>query len=157
MQTRTKLILFKIFQHKVVEQKLYTCQFVYLNKYIFWQQLYWRCGTYDLQFSHILFPPQKFGVFWSHGRHHVVEIHANVHEVVQQIGECRIATCENVAKVLSFFFFYKYLIFGKLRTKIFQYLNRKKFLNTIFKHIYTIIKILVKIIIFVVGQSFYKH
>lgn len=51
--------------------------------------------TYDLQFSHILLPPQIFGVFWSHRGHHIVEIHADMHEIVEQIGECCIATCEN--------------------------------------------------------------
>lgn len=49
--------------------------------------------TYDLQLGHVFLPPQELGVFWTHCGHHVVEVHAHMHKVVQQIGERRIAAC----------------------------------------------------------------
>lgn len=52
-------------------------------------------STYDLKFSHISLPPQVLLVLWSHRREHVVEVHQNVNEVVENVGESRVSTYKN--------------------------------------------------------------
>lgn len=55
-------------------------------------------NTYDLQFGHIFLPPQVFLVLRTHGRQHVIRVHANVHEVIQDIRECCVSTCKMPTK-----------------------------------------------------------
>lgn len=48
-----------------------------------------------LKSGEIFLPPNEFLVLWSHGGHHVVEIHDDVDESVEQTEESRVATrCE---------------------------------------------------------------
>lgn len=47
--------------------------------------------TYDLQLRHVFLPPQELGIFGTHGRHHIIEVHADMHKVIQEIGERCIA------------------------------------------------------------------
>lgn len=39
-------------------------------------------------------PPQILLVLRSHGRQHVIRVHANVHEIIQDIWECCVSTCK---------------------------------------------------------------
>lgn len=49
-------------------------------------------STYNLKFSHVTFPPQVLLILWSHGCQHVIEVHQDVNEVVENVGECRVST-----------------------------------------------------------------
>lgn len=49
-------------------------------------------GIYQLQGGQMLLPPDVLLVFRTHGGHHVVEVHDDVHQVVDDVGECAVPT-----------------------------------------------------------------
>ena len=50
-----------------------------------------RKKTYHLECGEVLFPPNKFLVLRTHGGHHVVKVHDNVDEGVEQTKKGRVA------------------------------------------------------------------
>lgn len=51
--------------------------------------------SHHLECSEILLPPNVFLVFGSHRRHHVIEVHNDVHERVEQREESAVAAYTN--------------------------------------------------------------
>ena len=51
--------------------------------------------THNLKLSHVFLPPQVLLVLWAQCGEHVVEVHQDVHEVVENVRERRVATCND--------------------------------------------------------------
>lgn len=66
-------------------------------------QLEWRSRkqskTYHLKSGEIFLPPNEFLVLRAHGSHHVVKVHDDVDECIEQTEESRVAArCETDAE-----------------------------------------------------------
>ena len=60
------------------------------------RQLYNEVLKYHLEGGQVFLPPNELLVLWTHGSHHVVEVHDNVDEGVEESEKCRMATrCES--------------------------------------------------------------
>ena len=47
-------------------------------------------GTYHLESGEVFFPPNEFLILWTHGGHHVVKVHDDVDEGVEQTEKGRV-------------------------------------------------------------------
>lgn len=47
-----------------------------------------------LETGQVFLPPDVLLIFWAHSCHHVVEVHDDVHECVQESKECTVASCD---------------------------------------------------------------
>lgn len=65
-----------------------------------WVNLKWKKPSkkkvhYSEQtYRHILLPPQKFLILRTHGRQHVIWVHTDMHEIIQDIRKCCVSTCK---------------------------------------------------------------
>lgn len=54
--------------------------------------------TYHLESGKVFFPPDIFLIFGSHGGYHIIKVHHNMYESIQQGEKCTMTTCKKNTK-----------------------------------------------------------